>query len=164
MKFKKQMGSYMPVLLNLLYKTTGPVLELGTGIFSTPVMHWACFDKKRPLISYENNPDYFKLNEQYNYDFHKIYFINDWNSIDIEKTWDVVLIDCAPALSRKDVAKKLSNYAQYIILHDTWWKEESHFHYKEIFPLFKYKFDYFKEKPAYTSVLSNFIDLTHCME
>ena len=53
--FKPSDGSHLPVLIKMVLMTDGPILELGTGFFSTPVLHWLCAEKKRKLVSYDSS-------------------------------------------------------------------------------------------------------------
>jgi len=158
----KAWGSHLPVVLKVLQITDGPVLEMGMGPSSTPFMHWACFAHDRKLVSYDNDRDWFALNEQYRENNHEVYFVEDWDKIDIEnEMWDVVLIDHKPAERRRFDIIRLANHAKYIIVHDTQWRQDHEYHYKkDVFPFFKYRFDFTKQKP-YTTVLSNFVDLTN---
>lgn len=153
-------GSYLPVLVKCLSLTTGDVLELGTGIFSTPILHWICSAQKRNLVSYENDGKYFDLFniKSYENEFHQIHLIDDWDSIEIEKEWDVVFVDHKPAERRKIDILRVANFADFIVIHDTCWRDDKHYHYKEIFPLFKYRYDYNDYRP-HTTVLSNLVDL-----
>ena len=60
MKLQARRGSHLPVLIKLFYSTKGPVLELGCGLFSTVFLFWACVASQRRLVTYENNPEFFK--------------------------------------------------------------------------------------------------------
>jgi hypothetical protein len=85
-------GSHLPLLMKLLDQTNGPVLELGMGLFSTPFLHWACYEKKRSLVSYENKKDFYDMfvfNDKReignDYSYHDVCFVkdNNWDSIDL---------------------------------------------------------------------------------
>jgi len=156
-------ASHLPILIKVLNMTDGPVLELGTGFFSTPVMHWLCLDKNRVLISYENDERYFSRSKSFMKGLHEIKKIDRWEDADIENThWSVVLVDHQPDLRRKDDIKRIANNADYIIVHDTQAKHNKLYGYiEETFPLFKYRYDYTKGNGPQTSVLSNFKDLSN---
>jgi hypothetical protein len=49
-------GTHLPLLMRAIINTTGPVLELGVGWNSTPVLHEAC--SGRLLVSVENEPQW----------------------------------------------------------------------------------------------------------
>jgi|SRR3989338_1093108 len=156
-------GSHLPVLIKVMSITTGPALEMGMGFNSSLVMHWMCSVKKRLLVSYENDFDCFDWPlraGRFANEFHQVIYIEDWGKADIEKPWDVAFIDHVPALRRKEDVKRLAKHAKYIILHDTEGRLEKYHHYQEIYPLFKWKYDYQDYIPK-TSVLSNFVDLTN---
>lgn len=159
-RYNPAWSSHLPVLIKVLGLSKGSVLEFGIGMFSTPVLHWLCLDSDRELVSYENNLEYFNQNKRFITDNHKINFVEDWDRINIENIhWGVVFIDHNPMERRKIDIKRLANKADYIIIHDSQWKEDCYYHYKEIYPLFKYRYDYTKQKP-FTTVLSNFKDLS----
>jgi len=157
-------GSHLPILSKVLGLSEGPVLELGMGLFSTPYLHWACYNKRK-LVSYENKKDFYELfifNDKRelcnNYDFHEVKFVEDWDKIDISGHWGVVLVDHNPGPRRREEIKRLANSADYIVVHDTDAKNDWYYKYAEYFPLFKYRYDT-KIYPM-TTVLSNFKDLS----
>ena len=75
--------------MKILQMTQGPVLELGCGLYSTTYLHWICFPTKRPLVTYENNPEYFEFLKEHETDFHKVHCIAHWDDIDISQPWSV---------------------------------------------------------------------------
>ncbi len=160
-------GSHLPILMKIMGMTNGPVLELGMGLFSTPYLHWACYDSQRRLVSYENHQSFFdtfvfddKREAKNKYQYHELHLIEDkdWDTIDISEHWDVVLVDHNPGPRRKDEVARLKDNADYIVVHDTNGRNDWHYHYSEVYPLFKYRFDYTKCYP-FTTVLSNLKDL-----
>ena len=160
MNISKKWGSHLPVLIKTMSLTNGDVLEMGMGFYSTPYLHWVCDMQKRKLVSYESIEKYFRLFRQYKSESHEITFIKDWDSAAIEKPWDVVLIDHDPAIRRIIDIKRLANLAKYIVVHDTQPEEDWSYKYSEIYPLFKYRYNYTKVI-SHTSVLSNFIDVSN---
>lgn len=159
MRFTKEWGTHLPVLISITNKTEGDILELGMGLYSTPFFHWACFDKKRHLISYDAEIDYFKMNKQYEADFHEVIFVDDWNKIDIERFWEIAFVDLSPDQMRKEMVKRLAKYAKYVVIHDSDMGDKNKYGFGEIYPLFKYRWEYGKVRPR-TAILSNFVDLT----
>jgi len=153
-------GSHLIILMKIFNMTNGPVLELGGGAFSTPFLHWACFDKKRKLVTYDNEVKYFDTIKAYESDYHKVYFVEDWNKVDLSRHWSMALVDNHPNLERKENIKRLTHNCDYIIVHDTEGRWKHKFKYHEIYSLFKYRYDYNKVLP-HTSVLSNLKDLSN---
>lgn len=155
-------GSHIPVLVDVLSNSEGPVLELGTGPFSTPLLHTLCVDNKRTLVSYENNPEFFNMHTAFVDEFHQIKLIDDWDKAEIENThWGLAFVDHRPAERRKVETKRLVNSADYIVIHDSEPQLIEKYHYDFIYPLFKYRLDYIlRPNCAHTTVLSNLKDLT----
>lgn len=153
-------SSHLPLLIRMVMQTTGDVLELGTGMFSTPVLHWMCVPDKRNLVSYESNRKFYELAKQYSHKFHTIRYAENFENIEIERPWDVVFIDheVHEAGDRNRTAKRAANYAKFVILHDTCWRDRRHHHYEEIYPLYKYRYQFHLTRPK-TTVVSNFVDV-----
>lgn len=155
-------GSHIPVLIDVFNNSEGPVLELGTGPFSTPLLHTLCVENNRMLISYENNPEFFKMHASFINEFHQIKLIDDWDKAEIENThWGLVLVDHRPAQRRIVETKRLVKNADYIVIHDSEPRLTREYRYDLIYPLFKYRLDYIlRPDYAHTTVLSNLRDLT----
>lgn len=155
-------SSHLPILIKVMQISEGPVLELGSGVFSTPVLHWLCLEAKRLLVTYENNKEYFDMNKAFQTDTHEVKFIYDWSEARIENThWGVVFVDHGPAERRVAEIRRLAQIADYVIVHDTEPDHDKYFGFiDKAFPLFKYRYNYKRRRP-YTTVLSNFKDLTN---
>jgi hypothetical protein len=153
-------GSHMPILARIMDLTDGPVLELGMGIYSTPLLDLMCRETKRDLVSLDNDTEWFDSNVQWASGYHKVYFVEDWaNSTMIEsRHWSVALVDEKPASNRIKSIKRLAHQANFVIIHDSEPESNKFFKYSWIYNLFKYRYDYTKCRPN-TTVLSNFIDL-----
>ena len=154
-------STHLPVLLEALNRTTGDVLELGAGTYSTPVLHWLCRAQKRNLLTIESHGKWSWFCSQYlATDTHKHLHIPEWDDAEdaINKEWDVVLVDHSPSERRVKEIVKLANLAKYIVIHDSDARKDREYHYSTIYPLFKYRFDFTEVEPA-TTVLSNFFDV-----
>lgn len=151
-------ASHLSALIRALSLTDGDVLELGMGFFSTPFLHHFCLLNKRRLVSYDNDEKYVKWAEYYGYNskFHKIYYVKDWDNIKIEKSWDVVLVDHSPNSRRRKEIRRLAERAKYIVIHDSHPGKDREYKYSRVYPLFKYRSDWVKDR---TTVLSNLVDL-----
>lgn len=160
MNYEPAWCSHLPLLVKTMLISTGPVLEMGMGPFSTPILHWLCFDQNRWLISYDNSPEYVEENNKFASDMHQIRHVSNWDDAQIEHThWGVAFIDHAPPERRHIDVARLANTADYIVIHDSQRHLDQYFHYKKIYGLFKQRYVYRKVKP-HASVLSNFKDLT----
>lgn len=164
-KLHPSWGSHLPLLTKVMRVSQGPVLELGTGLFSTPLLHWLCIDQQRELVSCENFREYYDLLKPFETATHKIVYIenDDWKGQNFEDTrWGMVLMDHHPKGRRGKDAMRLADKADYIVVHDSD-REGNPFHYDEAFPLFKYRYDWDYQSP-HTTVLSNFYDLANLKE
>lgn len=152
MTLSKSWTTFMPVLSKILSITSGDVLELGTGIMSTPYLHWMCYPTKRKLVSYENSSFYADIASQYIDDFHDVYITGSYREINVEKEWDVVFIDFFEVQDRHIPLERLLKHAKYIVMHDST--------YLDFMGVSKFRFDYSKEHPC-TSVFSDLIDVSN---
>lgn len=155
-------GTHLPALIKAMEATTGDVLEMGMGLFSTPYLHYKCMLTGRKLVSYENSRTWagFFLHYGYPNENHEINIVEDYNDAKIDKPWDVVLIDQTPDDNRTVATRRLANLAKYIIIHDSNNDKRSRriYHYHDIYPLFKYRSVWDKDS-NHATVLSNFVDL-----
>lgn len=146
-------GSHLPVLSTLLENTTGAVLELGCGYYSTPLLFYHCKAYNRPFASYENDNDWQKKFEQLG-----TQYTDDWSAVPIDDThWSIALIDHRPALQRHRDAIRLKDNTDFIVLHDTDPEIEKFYAYRRVWKHFKYVYHFNTVKP-FTSVLSNVQD------
>lgn len=163
MMFSIRYGTHLPVLLRVLELTVGPVLELGAGIFSTPVLHWICTRDKRQLVSMDNDPRFYRWAGKFANEYHRLELVENWDQADIEYPWDVVLIDHSPSERRIVEIKRLANYARYLIIHDSNGRYNWSYHYDTIYPLFTSMYTFDKVEPS-TTVLSNLVNVRDMMK
>jgi len=156
MRLKKAWTTHIPMLIKYVQLADKPVLELGSGIFSTPLLHWLCKMQGVELFTYENVDEYYKFAKQFQSRNHRIRFVEDWNKVIYPyNKYGVVFIDHAPAERRQIEAITFANLTDYVILHDA---DESIYGYNKVYPHFKYIYKWEECKP-YTTVLSNFNEL-----
>jgi len=149
-------GSHLPVLMKLFGITNGPIIELGSGTFSTPYLHWACFPNKRPLLTLEDHKDWFdSYMGQFKSDYHEIKFVEDWNAIDLSTPWSIAFVDHDNQQGRKryqDVSRL--THADYVVCHDAENYSNHKYGYFHNYREFKYRWKYTACYP-YTMVFSN---------
>ena len=155
MRISTRYGSHMPVLLQALKKTDGKILELGGGVFSTPLIHWICRIESREAVTYENYPEWYEFIKVYQSKYHQVELIKEWTNQGSMDLWDVVLIDLTPDEKRKEMAKQFVQNAKYVILHDSNGRYNKIYHYETIYPLYRHMWTFDEVEPS-TTVLSNF--------
>lgn len=150
--------SHLPILTKVMQVSKGPVLEMGIGIFSTPLLHMFCQDQKRKLFSYEDNQKWYAAHKEFITDWHKIELVTDWSKVKMKKHWGVVFIDHKGDRRAKD-AIRAAKVADYVVLHDSNGRYEPDYHYSKVYSHFKYRYIYDKIHP-HTTVLSNFFNVS----
>ena len=152
-------SSHMAILIKVMEISQGDVLELGTGFFSTPLLHWLCNEQKRKLFSCESDPRFIEVAKNFITGSHSVQQVDNWDELDLEsKHWGVVFIDHAPGKRRHVELERMAQHADYVVVHDAEAKSDWHYNFTKGFPLYKYRYDYKNAYPE-TSVLSNFKDL-----
>lgn len=150
-----QTSTHFPMLIKVVQSTDGPILEMGSGLFSTPLLHWLCFEKKRKLITCENYKHYLEFANKFKTDFHDVRFIEPSKRPLLEGSFSVVFIDHSPKPhTRGDDALLFKDTADYIVLHDAGPEPYEKYGYKKIYSEFKYVYHWTGAVP-HTTVLSN---------
>lgn len=153
-------SSHMPVLFDLLHKTDGPVLELGAGRYSTPLIHWACAPSQRFVLTLESDPKFFEYASQFADTWHKVVLVEDWDQYPLESPngrWGLAFVDHAGS-RRAAETKRLAPLADIVVCHDTCGRDDRKYHYSEAWPLYKYRHQFQLVRPR-TSVVSNTVDV-----
>ena len=151
-------GSHLPVLIKAMQFTTGDVVECGCGHYSTPFLHWACFDQDRTLKTYEGNEEWYSLFTHFQTKKHSMQYITDWDSIDLSIPIGLAFIDHGsgdhtPGDRRWKEAQRLL-HADLVVLHDAGGKDGVKYGYDKLKGLFKYTWMYRKARPM-TAIVSN---------
>lgn len=150
-KANPEWGTHIPLLIKLLEHTEGPVLELGMGISSTPLLHALCQNRK--LVSYENDPIFTEMFKKYQTANHDIRLVTDWDDAELNHLWSVALIDHKPDARRKEEIKRLRWFCDYLIVHDTQPEVNDLYRYDEIYRYFPYQYTD-TSNSTHTTVLS----------
>lgn len=158
-RLNKNFTTHLPMLLKCVKNTTGPVMELGGGYFSTPVLHWMCGEERRFLLTYDDDEKYFPFIKGFTSRRHRIKLIKDWNDIELKIHWSVVLVDHGNSMQQRvNTILKIKDSADYIVVHDTDHREFKPL-LEDLYKNFKYVYNWDGCSPR-TSVLSNFKDIT----
>jgi len=150
------LGSHLPVLMKLVSMTKGPILELGSGPYSTQYLHWACFASKRPLVTYETNPAWWEFTRSFQADFHQTMLAKDWSTVLFDTPWSIVFVDHDG--NRGETVRRLG-HAEYVVCHDTENKGVRRYGLRSATRAFRWRWDY-TPCPPRTTVFSNTHDLT----
>lgn len=113
--------SHLPLLLAAFEATHGPVLELGVGHCSTPLLHALCHATKRPLLSLESNSVWREQFASLETVDHEVRLLDedwtDWEAAYAEQPWGLVFIDESPTEHRTAVLSKVTG-STIAVIHD----------------------------------------------
>lgn len=155
-------STHFPCLIKLAQMTEGPILEMGSGIFSTPLLHWLCSEKKRKLITVEGYKHYLDFANKFKTEWHEVIYLDPREQMEIKKGdhYSIVFIDHSPKKprTRGDDALLFKDVADYIVLHDAGKDGHKKYGYDQLYSQFKYRYDWNGCWPS-TTVLSNKHDL-----
>jgi len=159
-------GTHQTPLIAAVMNTDGPILEMGCGDFSTPLLHAICSVKERTLVSADTDKKWMGLFLDLETTWHKFIHVpvfenpqkpqvHRWNYVGNDTHWGVVFIDHHPGPRRAVDIKRLRSHADVFVVHDT---EGSFYGFNKILPKFKYRFVYRRYKKQ-TTIVSDTIDV-----
>lgn len=158
---------FIPLTFAMLY-TNGPILEMGAGHYSTPLLHLMSEKLNRKLYTADTSRNWLEEFTEFENELHEFHYVpvydDDWSLnprpnmwdkfLDIENGWGVVFIDHRPGDRRKVDVANYAQKTQIVVVHDT---EESSYDYESAFSMYKYRKDY-KRFETCTTLLSNYFD------
>lgn len=143
-------ASHLPALAACVAHTNGPVLELGAGAYSTPMLHALC--AKRELLTIESNIEWLAEFGMFDRGNHRLVLSDKIDSA-MGQAWDVVLVDSAPGGSRVRFMESLRGQVRLFVVHDTQ-PGPVCYHYDRILPSFPYRVES-TWHPTRTTVVSD---------
>ena len=113
-------GTHQRLLVKWMMQTTGPVIELGAGNYSTPILHEIAAAQGRHLTTVDNNPDWLNRFKLFENDGHTLELLQSWNDFKPESC-GLAFVDHAdpPSHPRWLQVQKLLPVAGVIVIHDT---------------------------------------------
>ena len=154
-KDRSEVATHIVLLTRIFDLSEGDVLEIGTGWFSTTLLHWLGTVFRRQVYSYETRDLWYNRVKKHESQYHHIILLNSWDELDLgDRYFGMVFIDHGPDRRRIVEVKKLANQCDYMVIHDTEPARNGQYNYEDIKSLFKYWYDYKKTIP-WTSVASN---------
>lgn len=113
-------GSHLVPLFACITATRGPVLELGIGHWSTPLLHAYICSGGRQLVSIEDSQTWVDRFADLNCAGHRV-LCNTYDRAIVEALnakWSVVFLDQSPGWRRAADALALREVSDYIVVHD----------------------------------------------
>ena len=141
-------STHQPLLVAALLNTQGPILEMGGGYYSTPIVSAFANLQHREAHTIETGPAMYELLKRFSSPFHKIWPVSGYDFaadgrfmpradttraqyIEIQSRfladfcskgptrWSVVFIDQAPGYLRVPAIEHFADTADFIVTHDT---------------------------------------------
>lgn len=142
--FEMETSTHFPMLIKLVQMTTGPIIEVGSGLFSTPLLHWLCFENKRKLLTLEQHQHYMDFAQKFRSENHEVLLVKHLERYDWKGHASVVFIDHSPKKprTRGDDALLFKGKADYIILHDAGPHAKTKYGYQQLYDKFNYVFNW----------------------
>lgn len=149
-------ATHIPVLLACLERVRGPILEFGTGWYSTPLIH-AFSVRGRLAVSVESNRRWHRrMLDLVNHrnrvgQRHQLVHVTDYGEVDLSaRRWGVVFVDHAPWGRRCVELERLAKCrVDVVVLHDSQYMPK----YDQLLSGWKHRFD--DGSAPTTSVVSN---------
>lgn len=112
-------GSHLPALMACAAVCDGPILEIGSGNFSTPCLHALCSAMGTPLVTTELDDNWRAEFMEFDTPGHKVMKQTDALLAELAALrWGVVLVDDAPD-TRIDRLNMFYGSARYVLHHDS---------------------------------------------
>lgn len=114
-------ASHLPLLAYAAAFTTGPILELGTGDYSTPLLHQWARHSGRPVLSVESDVTWYeRMKAVYGMWPHIFELVCPWTTwTPPNVTFGLAFIDFEPHELRPQILAKIGPQCRYIVLHDS---------------------------------------------
>jgi len=143
-------ASHLPALMAVVEATTGPILEVGTGLYSTPYLHKVS-EGGRLVVSVENHEEWFAKAEKYASENHRVL-----SEIPQEpERFDVALIDQDPEALRRGSLESLRPRITYAVVHDTEPTANAMYVWGMFLDSFAYRRDFQPPKMPWTTIVSD---------
>jgi predicted O-methyltransferase YrrM len=127
-------ATHQRLLVKYMLQTTGPAIELGSGNYSTPILHEIAAAQGRHLTTVDTNPEWLNKFKIFESDGHTMCLIQSWEEFEPE-SYGLAFVDHAdpPTHPRWLQVQKLLPTAGVVVIHDT---EDDLYGYAKLMHLF----------------------------
>jgi hypothetical protein len=175
-------STHQPLLVAALLHTHGPILEIGGGLYSTPIISAFANVQERDAHTVETGPGMYELLKRFSSPHHKIWHVSGYDFapdgrflpradttraqyIEIQARflaefsrtsparWSVVFIDQAPGYLRVPAIEHFADIADFIVTHDTEMVEA--YGFEPCLSTFRHRWDSRLQAP-HATIVSNF--------
>jgi hypothetical protein len=156
-------STHMIPLITCALNTDGPILEMGVGDFSTPLLHSICSKNARFILSAEMDENWLNLFLDLEKNWHQFIHVKtaeDWDNIGNEINWSIVFIDHSPGERRIFDIKRLRKNTDIFVVHDS---QQPSYGYEPELSSFRYKYIY-ERYATKTTLVSDKVDIRKFFE
>lgn len=115
----ERIGSHRRAMLDAIARTAGPILELGCGDQSTPMLHDIAVTHQRKLVTIDNDPQWIARYRHLQDFYHSIVLVESWDEAPLEElVWGCALVDHSPPQRRAVDIRRLVGRCHLIVAHD----------------------------------------------
>ncbi|KAK2160607.1 hypothetical protein LSH36_129g01121 [Paralvinella palmiformis] len=149
-------GSHVIPFLASIWVTDGPILEMGSGWYSTPVAHRiSILEHGRKLLTADTKYDWLKYFLVFASNNHRLYYVRDGNNqqtaddVQVVNSWDdigkqsehwgMIFLDHAPGERRKVDLERLRGKADLLVIHDSQPKAGRAYKSQKLLATFKHR-------------------------
>jgi len=112
-------STHQRMLVKYLMRTSGPIVEIGCGDYSTPIIHEIASAQGRTVLTLDSNVDWLNRFASYKTDWHSFLHVESWDDWQPSGRYGLAFIDHTPGPRRPVEFMKLQGVADVLILHDT---------------------------------------------
>ncbi len=174
-------STHQPLLVAALLSSHGPILEMGGGYYSTPIISAFANIQRREAHTIETGPAMYELLKRFSSPFHKVWPVSGYDFaadgrfiprpettreqyIEIQARflanfcrtsptrWSVVFIDQAPGYLRVPAIEHFADTADFIVTHDTEMAEA--YGFEPCLSKFRHRWDS-RLQAAHATIVSN---------
>lgn len=179
-------STHQPLLVAAMLDTQGPILEIGGGNYSTPIVAAFANIQRRQAHTIETGAAVYELLKRFSSPFHKIWPVSGYDFApdgrflpradttraeyiamqsrfladfckEAPPRWSVVFVDQAPGYLRVPAIEHFADTADFIVTHDT---EEAAYGYEPCLSTFRHRWDSRLCMP-HATIVSNFRSCDH---
>ena len=150
-------GSHVIPLLASMWVSDGAILELGSGWYSTPMMHRISTVQGRNVLTADSKYEWLKYFLFFVSNKHDLYLVNvnkppaddidsavrvvsSWDAIGQQQQhWGFIFVDHAPAEQRIEELERLRHRGDLILVHDTEPEHDGIYQVQKHLSTFKYR-------------------------
>lgn len=116
------MATHQRLLVAAAMRTAGPILELGCGWYSTPLLHEIAGSQDRLCLTFDTDEEWVWRVRSAVRKPQNLYWVPRWENAIVDRfdwRWGVVFVDSAPKESRVPLIRRLLERAEVFVIHDT---------------------------------------------